>query len=82
MANDFIEEKILELTRKGDMEKARMVMDMVKILDPEDMWSSVMDGYIDRFDERTGEISKGRSGEIKTGFYDLDVKTGGLGKNQ
>ena len=81
----ILEEKkieILQSVEEGDMEKARMLMDMVKILDPEDMWSSVMDGYIDRFDERTGEISKGRSGEIKTGLYDLDVKTGGLGKNQ
>ena len=34
MANDFIEEKILELTRKGDMEKAKFLKNLHKRIMP------------------------------------------------
>ena len=75
-------ERAMALMDEGEVREANDLLTRAGKISFSSRWVSLGEGYKELFDAKSKEIDHGRMGVIKTGFSELDKKTGGFQRGQ
>ena len=75
-------ERAMQLMDEGEVQEANDLLTKAGKISFSSRWVSLGEGYKELFNEKSKEIDAGRVGIIKTGFSELDSKTGGFQRGQ